>query len=105
MNIDYLNRVGTAHNNFKTHEMRLNEENQNLKKEIERLKEENDILCSIANGEKEKEEKILELINRINKAIEYIEEHCIDDEFYINLSNKEKGIIDVLNILKGVDKE
>lgn len=37
MNIDYLNRVGTAHNNFKTHEMRLNEENQNLKKEIERL--------------------------------------------------------------------
>ena len=26
MNIDYLNRVGTAHNNFKTHEMRLNEE-------------------------------------------------------------------------------
>ena len=37
MNIDYLNRVGTAHKNFKTHEMRLNEENQNLKLEIERL--------------------------------------------------------------------
>ena len=37
MNIDYLNIVGTAHKNFKTHEMRLNEENQNLKREIERL--------------------------------------------------------------------
>ena len=37
MNIDYLNRVGTAHKNFKTYEMRLNEENQNLKLEIERL--------------------------------------------------------------------
>ena len=37
MNFDYLNRVGTAHNNFKTHEMRLNEENQKLKQEIERL--------------------------------------------------------------------
>ena len=41
------------------------------------------------------------LLNRINKAIEYIKEYCIDDEFYINLTNKEKHIIDVLEILKG----
>lgn len=38
---------------------------------------------------------------RINKAIEYIEENCIDDEFYINLTNKEKHIIIVLNMLLG----
>ena len=37
----------------------------------------------------------------IDKAIEYIKEYCIDDEFYVNLSNKEKNIKEVLNILKG----
>ena len=37
------------------------------------------------------------------KAIEYIEQYCIDDEFYINLTEKEKNIIDVYNILKGND--
>jgi len=49
--------------------------------------------------------EIERLNNIINKAIKYIKEHCIDDEFYINLSNKEKGIIDVLTILEnGSDK-
>lgn len=38
---------------------------------------------------------------RIDKAIKHIKEYCIDDEFYINLTNKEKNIIDVLNILQG----
>lgn len=42
---------------------------------------------------------------RINKAIKHIEENCIDDEFYINLTRKEKGIVKVLDILKGCDKE
>ena len=41
---------------------------------------------------------------RIEKAVEYIKENCIDDEFYINLTNKEKNIIKVLDILKG-DKD
>lgn len=59
----------------------------------------------------EKQEEIERLCNALNeviernsKAIEYIEENCIDDEFYINLTNKEKHIIEVLNILKGSDK-
>ena len=40
------------------------------------------------------------------KAIEYIKQYCIDDEFYINLTKKEKNIIEVLDILEGeVDNE
>lgn len=35
------------------------------------------------------------------KAINHIEQYCIDDEFYINLTKKEKNIFEVLNILKG----
>ena len=38
---------------------------------------------------------------RIDKAIEYIEENCIDDEFEVNLTKKEKEIKKVLDILKG----
>lgn len=54
----------------------------------------------------EQKQEIERLNNLINKVIKYIKEHCIDDEFYINLSNKEKGIIDVLTILEnGSDKE
>ena len=49
--------------------------------------------------------KYTELQDRIDKAIEYIEQNCIDDEFYINLTRKEKEIIKVLDILKGSDKE
>lgn len=42
----------------------------------------------------------------IKQAIEYIEQNCIDDEFYINLTRKEKEIIKVLDLLKGsVDDE
>ncbi len=44
------------------------------------------------------------LAKRIDKAIKYIEEYCIDNEFYINLTKKEKNIIYALKILKGEDK-
>jgi lysyl-tRNA synthetase class I len=37
-------------------------------------------------------EEYKELKERIDKAIKYIEQYCIDDEFYINLSKKEKNI-------------
>lgn len=56
----------------------------NLQKQLDFMIDEND----------EKQEVI-------DKAIEYIKEYCIDDEFYVNLSNKEKNIKEVLNILKG----
>ena len=42
------------------------------------------------------------LVDRIEKAINYIEEYCIDDEFYVNLTKKEKCIIEVLHILKDI---
>ena len=42
------------------------------------------------------------LVDRIGKAINYIEEYCIDDEFYVNLTKKEKCIIEVLHILKDI---
>lgn len=45
-------------------------------------------------------DKNKELQQIIDKAIEYIREYCIDDEFFINLTNKEKCIFDVLEILK-----
>ena len=47
-----------------------------------------------------KEEVIKRQQEAIEKAIEYIKKYCIDDEFYINLSDKEKAIIEVLNILQ-----
>lgn len=50
-------------------------------------------IANVKNGEL--------LLQRIDKAIDYIKENCIDDEFYINLSNKEKCIIKVLEILGG----
>lgn len=44
-------------------------------------------------------------INKIDKALEYIKENCIDDEFYINLTKKEKCIIKVLEILGDEDEK
>lgn len=44
--------------------------------------------------------QLLDYKSRCKKAIKHIKEYCIDDEFYINLTNKEKNIIDVLNILQ-----
>ena len=63
----------------------------NLQEKYERMKENAEILSNGYN----------DLEKRNEKAIEYIEENCIDDEFYINLTNKEKNIIKALNILKG----
>lgn len=47
--------------------------------------------------------QITEQDKKINIAIKYIKQYCIDDEFYVNLTKKEKYIIDVLNILEGKD--
>ena len=106
MNIDYLNRVGTAHENFKTHEMRLNEENQNLKKEIERL---NNIINE-QDKDLELERKSRQLLtddlanvcemslkkdNIINKAIEYIK---INGNWW---TDEIEGCQDLIKILKG----
>ena len=49
-------------------------------------------------------DKMKDLQERMNKSIKYIEEYCIDDEFYVNLTKKEKNIIYALKILKGSDK-
>lgn len=49
--------------------------------------------------------EIEKLQSRIDKTIKFIEKYCIDDEFYINLTYKEKGILEALKILKGDDKE
>lgn len=43
----------------------------------------------------------IDLEDKIKKAIEFIDKYCIDDEFYINLTYKEKAIIEVKKILKG----
>ena len=54
----------------------------------------------------EMQKKEIERLNNIiDKAVEYIEEYCIDDEFYVNLTKKEKNIIEVLNILKGDEND
>ena len=50
-------------------------------------------------------EKLNKKEDRINKAIEYIEKYCIDDDFYVNLTKKEKCIIDVLDMVKGDSDE
>lgn len=45
----------------------------------------------------------MDLQQRIDKALDHIEKYCIDDEFYVNLTNKEKNIIVVKNILNRKD--
>ena len=48
-------------------------------------------------------QKQLEAYENMRKeAIEFIKKYCIDDEFYINLTYKEKAMIEVLNILNKV---
>lgn len=69
--------------------------------EIYRLRDERDknldnvMFLSKVNDEKQEV---------IDKAIEFIDKYCIDDEFYINLTYKEKAIIEVKKILQGDDK-
>lgn len=62
--------------------------------EEEIIKSANDTMMQLHN-------EVMQLNKRIDKAIEYIEENCIDDEFYVNLTNKEKSIIEALKLLKG----
>ena len=62
--------------------------------EEEIIKSANDTMMQLHN-------EVMQLNNRIDKATNYIEENCIDDEFYVNLTNKEKSIIEALKILKG----
>ena len=67
---------------------------------IEKINKKEAMYDNLAVDYRLAQEEIERLNNVINKAINYIKEYCIDDEFYINLSNKEKGIIDVLTILE-----
>lgn len=69
---------------------------QMIRKYIDELEEN----CNLSDLWCKSQEENKRLNNIINKVIKYIKEHCMDDEFYINLSNKEKGIIDVLTILE-----
>ena len=75
-----------------------------LEQENERLKDSKDWWKDrfFAQQEYDDSHRItaIEYKKRIYKAIDYIKKYCIDDEFYINLSNKEKAIIEVLNILE-----
>lgn len=77
-------------------------------KEIDRLKEENNILCSIANGEKEKEDKILELVNRINKAIEMLDSYeifMLPNNLILHGNLLCEHLEKIYKVLKGDDKE
>lgn len=49
--------------------------------------------------------QVLQRDNLIKKVINYIKDYCIDDEFYINLTNKEKSIVDLLTLLENWSDE
>ena len=87
----------------------------NLQKENEELKERiHDLLLDNTDYKLENERlnKQYDLMENsldrkqglIDKVIRYIEENCIDDEFYLNLTNKEKHIIVALNMLLGEEE-
>ena len=76
----------------------LKRDNDNYKKEIERLKEENTILKQTMSNNSLLINKNAFLKERIDKAIEYIEQH--NDYFLLKREVKE-----LLSILKGSDKE
>lgn len=64
-----------------------------------------DANTKLLDNKKELEKQLLEKDKIINNAINIIKEYCIDDEFIVNLSKKEKAIIKVLNILEGKEDE
>lgn len=72
----------------------------NLQKENEKLKSKID---EVVNKQQFIEEKY-DYKLRNEKALEFIDKYCIDDEFYLNLTYKEKAIIEVKKILQGDDK-
>ena len=59
----------------------------------------------LLNEKKDLEKQLLEKDNIINNAKNFVKEHCIDDEFIVNLSKKEKAIIKVLDILEGKEDD
>ena len=89
----------------------LQQENDGLKNDLENEVADNKLrleeLTTMVRDDERSQETIIRLTkenkdykSRCEKAIGYINKYCIDDEFYINLSNKEKAIIEVLNILQ-----
>ena len=48
--------------------------------------------------------QVAKYCKRLIKAINHIKEYCIDDEFYVNLTNKEKNIIEIALEVTIVDK-
>jgi hypothetical protein len=78
-----------------------------LEEKVEKLNKELDEATKIINIKHkafiDTIQELTETATRIDKTIEYIEEYCIDDEFYVNLTKKEKNIIEAYNILKGED--
>ena len=91
----------------------LEDEYARLKQEIEEYKDtETYSKRFLYKANKERLNANLKLVNeledyksRCEKAVEFIEKYCIDDEFYINLTYKEKAIFEVLNILNGKGDE
>lgn len=75
------------------HEKYLRKENQELYEELQILKECSDLANDLAN----------EYSNRIDKAIEYIE-YALDEE-KVTPSKYHDWRLDLLDILKGSDKE
>lgn len=95
--------------NLQEENKHLDEVNCKLRRNIEKLKNTNknlkeELILMVKDDEKS-QETIIKQAEIKNKAIKYLKEYCIDDEFYINLTNKEKNIIEVLNILEGSDKD
>lgn len=76
----------------------------NLQKENEELKKNQRLTPEQRQHFHLELDEILEIYKqRIDNAINYIDEHCIDDEFICNLSSKEKGILKVRKILGGIE--
>ncbi len=96
--LEYLKRIDETRN-IKV--LTINE-TKILLDHITNLQEENEKLKNFKNFYRE---KFISNFCAKNRAIKYIKENCIDDEFYINLTNKEKHIIQALDILQGEYKD
>lgn len=71
---------------------------------LQQIKLNEELKQKVNNLQKENKE-LKDNLEVIDKAIEFIDKYCIDDEFYINLTYKEKAIIEVKKILQGSDKD
>lgn len=82
----------------------LEKERKKNKELEERRKKDNCLISGLSRENKEKQDIIIELIKRIDKATKYIEKHqekqiAYNYEYYL----EETEIQDLLDILKGVD--